>query len=38
MQKIKEVHINGIEFKNNPPKNINLAEIIDKELKSENSL
>ena len=26
-----------IEFKNNPPKNINLAEIIDKELKSENS-
>ena len=24
-------------FKNNPPQNINLAEIIDKELKSENS-
>ena len=38
MQKNKKgAHQWFIEFKNNPPKNINLAEIIDKELKSENS-
>ena len=33
----KGAHQWFIEFKNNPPQNINLAEIIDKELKSENS-
>ena len=38
MQKNKKgAHQWFIEFKNNPPKNINVAEIIDKELKSENS-
>ena len=38
MQKNKKgAHQWFIEFKNNPPQNINLAEIIDKELKSENS-
>ena len=38
MQKNKKgAHQWFIEFKNNPPKNINLVEIIDKELKSENS-
>ena len=38
MQKNKKgAHQWFIEFKNNPHKNINLAEIIDKELKSENS-
>ena len=35
--KTPEKQIKPTEFKNDPPKNINLAEIIDKELKSENS-
>ena len=38
MQKNKKgAHQWFIEFKNNPPENINLAEIIDRRLRSENS-